>query len=108
MTIKFATLLLAGTILGIIPDSAHAEAASTPEQASAGPAVLGAADAGQSGDIVVTAQRRSQPMQQVPIAIVALSAAQLSRRGLSQSSELFAAVPRLEKPEERRGGKERG
>src|SRR3546814_15965289 len=36
MTIKFATLLLAGTILGIIPDPAHAEAASTPEQASAG------------------------------------------------------------------------
>src|SRR3546814_14010501 len=52
MTIKFATLLLAGTILGIIPDSAHAEAASTPEQASAGTAVLGAADAGQIGDIV--------------------------------------------------------
>src|SRR3546814_9486455 len=49
MTIKFATLLLAGTILGIIPDSAHAEAASTPEQASAGTAVLGAADAGQIG-----------------------------------------------------------
>src|SRR3546814_8649581 len=87
MTIKFATLLLAGTILGIIPDSAHAEAASTPEQASAGTAVLGAADAGQIGDIVVTAQRRSQPMQQVPIAIVALSADQLSRRGLSRSEE---------------------
>src|SRR3546814_203773 len=39
---------------------------------------------------------RSQPMQQVPIAIVALSADQLSRRGLSQSSELVAAVPGLE------------
>src|SRR3546814_3182990 len=35
-------------------------------------------------------------MQQVPIAIVALSADQLSRRGLSQSSELVAAVPGLE------------
>src|SRR3546814_16555089 len=35
-------------------------------------------------------------MQQVPIAIGALSADQLSRRGLSQSSELVAAVPGLE------------
>src|SRR3546814_3524473 len=35
-------------------------------------------------------------MQQVPIAIVALSADRLSRRGLSQSSELVAAVPGLE------------
>src|SRR3546814_19304740 len=60
MTIKFATLLLAGTILGIIHDSAHAEADSTPEQASAVSAVLVASDAVQIGDIVVTAPSRSQ------------------------------------------------
>src|SRR3546814_12801231 len=58
MTIKFATLLLAGKILGTIPDSAHAAAASTPEQATAGNAVFGDAAAGQVGDILVTAQRR--------------------------------------------------
>src|SRR3546814_9404052 len=60
MTIKFATLLLAGTILGVISDSAHAEAASTPEQASAGTAVLGAAAAGKNGDIVRTEEHTSE------------------------------------------------
>lgn len=48
------------------------------------------------GDIVVTAQRRSEPSQNVPIALTALSSDQLQRRGITQTLDLIRAVPNLQ------------
>ena len=64
-----------------------------------GPAAAGSpATPVQSGgleDIVVTAQRRSERLQDVPIAVTAITASQLSRVGVSDVIDLKVAVPTL-------------
>ncbi|MGE4431260.1 MAG: TonB-dependent receptor [Sphingobium sp.] len=47
------------------------------------------------GDIVVTAQRRNQRLQDVPIAVAAVSGEQLQARGITSTESLAAAVPGL-------------
>ena len=46
-------------------------------------------------EIVVTAQRRSENLQQVPIAITALRAADLEDRGVRQAGDISASVPNM-------------
>ena len=60
-------------------------------EASAPPAV---ADNG-SSDIVVTAQRREERAQDVPISITAFSSDRLQQQGITQSQDLQGAVPSL-------------
>jgi iron complex outermembrane receptor protein len=52
-------------------------------------------DGSRIGDIVVTAQRRSERVQDVPIAITALSGEQLQARGISNALEIGNFVPNL-------------
>ena len=54
-----------------------------------------AAQAGGQGleNIVVTARRRSEPLQKVPVAITVLSAAQLKRDNLNNVQDILAQVP---------------
>ncbi|WOK37943.1 TonB-dependent receptor [Sphingomonas sp. C3-2] len=59
-------------------------------QSEAGAQVSSAVD-----DIVVTAQRRSESVQDVPIAISAFSADQLQKQGVSNTLELGRFVPNL-------------
>lgn len=47
-------------------------------------------------DIVVTAQRRSQRLQDVPIAVSAITAGDLTASGVSSTNDLSSAVPGLE------------
>src|SRR5436190_2771 len=47
------------------------------------------------GDIVVTAQRRSEKLQNVPISVTALSSDQLARSGVSSVLDLGTSVPTL-------------
>lgn len=47
-------------------------------------------------EIVVTAQRRTQNLQDVPISVAALSATQLEQAGVQQPSDLRTIVPSLE------------
>jgi len=47
-------------------------------------------------EIVVTAQRRSESLQQVPIAVSAVTAAQLEARGVVDSLSLASTVPNLD------------
>ena len=49
-----------------------------------------------SGDIVVTAQRREQSLLQVPLAISALGGETLQNKGISDSASLATAVPNLQ------------
>ena len=46
-------------------------------------------------EVIVTAQRKSERVQDVPIAISALSSADLEARGVRQAADIVAAVPNL-------------
>jgi iron complex outermembrane receptor protein len=52
--------------------------------------------AGEAGEIVVTAQKREQNIQNVPISITALGGNSLSQRGTLDTDTLSAAVPSLQ------------
>jgi iron complex outermembrane recepter protein len=63
---------------------------------SAPPASQSATDDGsQVADIVVTAQRREESVQDVPIAITALSSSQLESRGITNTLQIGNFVPNL-------------
>ena len=51
--------------------------------------------ANQVEDIVVTAQKREERLQEVPIAITALGSAQLETRRISNAADLSALAPNL-------------
>ena len=53
------------------------------------------APADNGGDIIVTAQRRAERLQDVPISITALNSDELQRRGVSDVSDLAGTVPGL-------------
>ncbi len=46
-------------------------------------------------DIVVTAQKREERLQEVPIAITALSATQLETKGIANAADLSGLAPNL-------------
>ncbi|MDB5699514.1 MAG: TonB-dependent receptor [Alphaproteobacteria bacterium] len=60
-------------------------------------------DQGSSNDIIVTAQRRDQALQDVPISITALTAAQLDNTGTTSTESLSVAVPGLVMSNQRGG-----
>jgi iron complex outermembrane receptor protein len=89
---KVALLLGAGcatlpTELVLAQQSAAISTDSTTASTNAAPVGL--------EDIVVTATRRSENLQDVPMSITAVGAAQLQSRGITQTSDLQEAVPNL-------------
>ena len=52
--------------------------------------------AADTGEIIVTAQRREQSLLEVPVAVTALGGDQLAQRGISNSAQLGEAVPNLQ------------
>jgi iron complex outermembrane receptor protein len=69
---------------------------SNPPEPGAVPAISSAPAASASEDIatvVVTARRREENLEQVPTAITALSAQQLSEQGITSQSDLQTSVP---------------
>ena len=74
-------------LLGAATPSAHAQ--------EAGPADESDAATGQGNDLIVTAQRRSERLQDVPIAISALGSDQLADAGANDIGALRGAVPGL-------------
>ena len=50
-------------------------------------------------EIVVTAQRRSENLQNVPVAVTAISAAQLAATGINTSQDLSLVTPGLVTPQ---------
>ena len=79
--------------------AAHAQVAgpqaADPTQASGAGVEPVTTDAGQAGDIVVTAQRRSESLQKVPLAITAVTAADLERSGIRDLQGIVSSVPNL-------------
>lgn len=78
-------LLLTGTALGL--------ANLTPAAAQTSDAA--AADEGQIGDIIVTAQKRDERLQDVPVAVAVATGDQLAAIGVESSVDLRIAVPSL-------------
>ena len=89
--------IVAIATLGCSPFAISAAAA----QAAAGPATE-VENAQQSqfvepgaGEIIVTAQKRSESVQKVPLAISAFSGAELAKRGIQKPEDLAGTVPNL-------------
>src|SRR5258708_3270955 len=84
--------LLAASAI-ILFHTAPAMAQTTPQDAQSVPAP----DAGatQEGDIVVTAQRQSERLQDVPIAVSAFTAAALERQQIVNPSSLQQSLPNI-------------
>lgn len=81
---RVASTLLATAFAS--PAIAQIAPSSTPAASAEAPAI---------GDIVVTAQKRSESVQRVPIAITALNAAALAERGIVRPQDLQQNVPGL-------------
>jgi iron complex outermembrane receptor protein len=78
---------------------AYAQTA-TATAAAAAPAASDASEGGsQLSEVVVTAQRVTQSMQKVPIAVSAVSGRDLVARGITGTLELDSAVPNLNLPQ---------
>lgn len=84
------TIFLSGcaVALTVLPGTGMAQT-STPPQAAEG------ADTADMGEIVVTARRRAESIQDVPISVSALSGEQLQRAGVNDAQSLQYATPSL-------------
>lgn len=86
------SLIAIGAAFGF---SALARAQAVPSAQGAGDIGAGADPAGQLNEIVVTAQFRDQRLQDVPIAITAVSGAVLEQRGQSSIADLGGYAPNV-------------
>jgi iron complex outermembrane receptor protein len=80
-----------------VPCLAQASSTAPDDQAPAPDAPASATQANDSnlGEIVVTAQRRSQSLQDIPIAVAAVTADDLQSRGMTDTRSLSTSVPSL-------------
>ena len=84
MSKSIATLLLASTALAVAPAKAQDEAPTQPTETASGIA-----------EIVVTAQKRVENVQDVPIAISAFTAGALQERAVGSIAQLSAIAPNV-------------
>ncbi|WP_165800936.1 MULTISPECIES: TonB-dependent receptor [Bacteria] len=88
--------LLAGAAI-LLPHAAQAQQAAGAPTTKADAASPPAADGDSAqGDIIVTAQKREQRLQDVGIAITALSGDALAKIGVRESTDITAQVPNLQ------------
>lgn len=88
-------MLLCATILGGVPRAYAQDAAPSKAPASVADESQDS-DAGQASEIIVTAQRREQKLQDVPLAISALDGAQLSSRGVFRAIDIVTQIPGIQ------------
>lgn len=88
--IRLAVVLLLGGAPCFQVFAAEPDSVANPPASGAG-----GESAGQLADIVVTAQRRSERLQDVPIAVTAIRGSDLATLGISGTTELQMAVPNL-------------
>lgn len=99
MTKRFRIIALAGVASGALTaqpamaqDTPVTQAAVTQ---SAEPTATPATAPADTGDIIVTAQRRSESLQRTPVAVSVLSGAALAQRAITTESDLQVATPGL-------------
>ncbi|MGR4890684.1 TonB-dependent receptor [Sphingopyxis sp. LARHCG72] len=83
---KMALLVGAATVIVVTPAAAQTGESGTGETAT---------DAVDAGEIVVTAQKRSERLQDVPLAVTAVTGEALTARQINDTSGLVQAVPSL-------------
>jgi iron complex outermembrane receptor protein len=99
--VQFAARLLAGAsmVSFALPGIGYAQTSAplpaTVDQAATSTAVPVAPDGMNAGDIVVTAQRRSEKLSDVPISITAATGQQLTNSGVTNTQDLTNIVPGL-------------
>jgi iron complex outermembrane receptor protein len=107
---KMVSLLAAGTALSgawSVQAQAQEAAAATASTSAATAAPASDSTASTNGgveEIVVTAQRRAENLQDIPISIQSISAAQLADRGSVSAADLASVVPGLVFPRSIGGG----
>lgn len=90
----FLSGIAASTLVAVPAFAQEALGLQAPPPAAADPASTPAeAIQVQLGDIVVTAQRRSERLQEVPIAITAATSSQLVRKGVSDAFDIGKITP---------------
>lgn len=90
--------LLAGTAFAVIaagPAAAQQAAETAPSAAEASAPPTAAAEALIDGDIIVTAQRRQESIQSVPIAITAISGETIEKANVRGIEDYFAKAPNV-------------
>ena len=99
--------LLAGTAIAalMVPQAASAQAAADPSASQPAPDVPAqteqpSAAQAETGEIVVTAQRRSENIQKVPISVTAVSSDDARRLAIVETKNLQFATPGLSFPED--------
>jgi outer membrane receptor protein involved in Fe transport len=86
---KARTLLLTTTAALLVGGGAHAEDAAAARPAAA------SEPAAEVGELIVTAQRRSERLQDVPVSVSVATGETLARQGVSSTTDLSARMPNL-------------
>ena len=91
------SLILGLGCAAFLADQSVAQQSATPPQSTSTPGTVNSSSAAPIGldEVVVTATRRSENLQDVPMSVTAIGAAQLQSRGITQTSDLQEAVPNL-------------
>ena len=90
------SLLIASTVLGTLLAAAAAPALAQGAPGGGGPANTGAVGGGQAlEEVVVTAQKVTQNVQTVPIAVTAVTAKALETKGINDVSQLSNMAPNV-------------
>src|SRR3546814_20853716 len=87
---KLQLNLSTALLLATAPTALHAQAASGGENAAARPADAGGVV---MDEIIVTAQKRSERLIDVPMSITAASGEQLAKQGITETAQLAKLVP---------------
>jgi iron complex outermembrane receptor protein len=98
MRISRTVTFMSGVALSCLAASAQAQTApatSTEPAAPAAPDATGDTGNMSLQDIIVTAERRSESLQKVPVSITAISGDQLIQQGITQPLSLVSKVPGL-------------
>ena len=90
------TLLAVGGTVGVAIAATAVGAASGDAPATTAAATAAPADSDAIQEIVVTAEKRSESLQSVPVSVTALTSAQLSQLKMDSPSDLVTQVPNLQ------------
>ncbi|MFB0875835.1 MULTISPECIES: TonB-dependent receptor [unclassified Sphingobium] len=86
-------LLATASVMATVVAAAMPMVAVAQETGVASPATTGTAGTGDAGEIIVTAQKRSERISDVPMSISAATGEQLAQRGVTQVADLAKVVP---------------
>jgi iron complex outermembrane receptor protein len=90
------TLLVATTALAALPAAAAAPEGASPDSEPAGQVLAGAEGAEGANDIIITARRRSENLQDVPVAVAVLGGPKLDATGSFNVARLVQLQPSVQ------------